>query len=380
MQSTDLSERADDLRGRAPRRSPTVRALATISRHTQCGVASAGFAAGVDFGLLLRGTDLVMDFGQSPFAFSRGKTFEAILARDDYEAVFTLLREQLGFAPSDTRAVNLRKGFRRNRVGMSDRAIATQALLSRMVRGDAMAPNLVDGAVFETEVGGVVAHFEADTLAARSGGELYPGEVKSFPVVDGRADPEKLGAALDQASVYALLAMRAVDAVGGDPHLISTKVLLITPRNVGLTPMLSTMQVSRRMERIEELFARVPDVREVGEMLPEGLTFDLVAEAAGNPDGRLEVLGSIAEALGVSYGDSCLADCGLARFCRSRLHAADDPAVCGRAMTRLLPCVATMARALELSHGASPVGREEAVALQLSRARKFYEGALAESA
>jgi len=380
LSGVDLSERAEALRGRAPRRSPTVRVLAAFSRHTQCGLAAAGFAAGVDLDKLLKGTDLAVDYGQSPFAFARGKTFESLLARDGYEPVFALLRENLGFAPSDTRAVNLRNHFKPNRAGMADRAVATNELLRKIVGGDAAAPNLIDGAVFETELGGVVAYFEADSLAARSTGVVYPGEVKSFPVVDGRADPEKLGAALDQASVYALLAMLAVDSVGGDPHLISTKVLLITPRNVGLTPMLSTMEVSRRIDRVEELFTSVPDVLQVAEVLPRGLTFDPVAEAGGETGRRIDALDRIAEAVGLNYADSCLNDCGLARFCRDRLHAADDPALCGSLMTRMLPGVGTMERAVELSSGATPSPGEEAVALQLERARKYYEAALAETA
>ena len=248
-----------------------------------------------------------------------------------------------------------------------------------MVHGDAMAPNLIDGAVFEAQVGGIVAHFEADALAARSAGELYPGEVKSFPVVDGRADPEKLGAALDQAAVYTMLAKRAVEAVGGDPQLISTRVLLITPRNVGLTPMLSQQDVSRRMDRVEELFARVPRIDELGDALPGGATFAAVADVAGSPEERLEALVSLAGAVGLAYVDSCLADCGVARFCRGRLQAAGDPALCGSAMTRSLPGVATLGRAVELSRGASPTEREEPVARQLARARKYYEAALAEA-
>ena len=49
-------------------------------------------------------------------------------------------------------------------------------------------------------------------------------------------------------------------------------------------------------------------------------------------------------------------------------------------MTRMLPGLATMERAVELSHGSAPAPGEEAVALQLERARKYYETALAESA
>jgi len=54
--------------------------------------------------------------------------------------------------------------------------------------------------------------------------------------------------------------------------------------------------------------------------------------------------------------------------------------LCGSLMTRMLPGVGTMERAVELSSGATPSPGEEAVALQLERARKYYEAALAETA
>jgi hypothetical protein len=71
----------------------------------------------------------------------------------------------------------------------------TRSLLRELARRDLRAPNLIDGAVLETVDGGITAHFEADSLAARFGGEVHTGEVKSFPAVDGRTKPDKLGSA-----------------------------------------------------------------------------------------------------------------------------------------------------------------------------------------
>jgi hypothetical protein len=60
-----------------------------------------------------------------------------------------------------------------------------------MLRDDPAAYNLIDGGVLTTSVGGVRAYFEADALAAGAHGPVRIGEVKSFPVVDDRGDPEK---------------------------------------------------------------------------------------------------------------------------------------------------------------------------------------------
>jgi len=121
--------------------------------------------------------------------------------------------------------VNLRAAYAPNRNGMRLRAHETRTLLREIVRHSAAAPNVIDGAVLEAEIGGIRAHFEADSLATRGGGAIYTGEIKSFPVVDGRADPEKLGAALNQSAIYTLLNMRTVEAVGGNRAIVSPEAL-----------------------------------------------------------------------------------------------------------------------------------------------------------
>ena len=50
-----LQQRLDDIRGKAPRRSPTVRALAAFAQHTDCRLAGVALAAGVGLDRLLAG-------------------------------------------------------------------------------------------------------------------------------------------------------------------------------------------------------------------------------------------------------------------------------------------------------------------------------------
>ena len=112
-----------------------------------------------------------------------------------------MLRGLPGFQAGDACAVNLRIGFPKGPDVMERRARATADLVRKIVRGEAGAPDLVDGAVLAGTVGGRSAHFEADAAAALAGGLLRVVEVKSFPKVDERVEPERLGAALDQAAV-----------------------------------------------------------------------------------------------------------------------------------------------------------------------------------
>jgi hypothetical protein len=356
-------------------RSPTVRVLASYASHTDCNLASLGFAARVDFDRLLVGTEFQAPFGQSPFAFSRGINFERLLRANNYATTLRLLQEKMGFAVGDARTINLRQLHVKNRDGMRLRADDTRAIVLKILRQHRDAPNLIDGAVLETTVGGVVAHFEADALAARFSGPIHAGEVKSFPVVDGRADPEKLGAALDQVSVYLLLTKRLVDDLGGDHNLVSPVAMLITPCNVALAPTLSVMDVTKRIARTERLLATVPDAIAIADSLPSGVDFGVVADKAADPDRRLDAFHDLADLVGTAYNPNCISTCGNALFCRARALKSAATTLSGPNTVRLLPGVSSLIRAAELTDGGNPSAQEAPVAEYLSRAGRLYDEA-----
>src|SRR5579884_1261827 len=309
--SNTVGKRLDAIRGGAPRRSPNVRVLATYARHTGCNLATLGFAAGVDFDRLLAGTRFAAPFGQSPFAIGRGLSFERLLRAGHYAATLDLLRHLLAVPPDAARVLNLRQGYPPGPDHMPLRARDTAALLGRIVRGEPSAPHLIDGAVLSAAVGGRTAYFEADALAALARGEIRVAEVKSFPKVDDRVDPDKLGAALDQVAIYILLARAEVLRQGGDPErLVSDRALLITPRNVGLTPTLSEQRVEARVRRVARLLSAIPAAEDVAVAAPPKASFGPVANTAAAEDRRLEALHDLADRVGTAYEPSCLADCG----------------------------------------------------------------------
>jgi hypothetical protein len=361
------------IRAAAPRRSPTVRVLAAYAGHADCNLASLGFAARVDFDRLLMGTEYQAHFGQSPFAFVRGRAFERMIAQHGYAATLELLRTNMGFGVSDARIVNLRDVYQKNSAGMGLRANHTRVLIRQLLAGDPKAPNLIDGAVLEASIGGIAARFEADALAARFGGPIHAGEVKSFPVVDGRAESDKLAAALDQVSVYILLTKRLVGELGGDADLVSPTAMLITPKNVGLQPTLSVQDVSRRIARVERLLAAVPDVYSIADSMPAGLSFGIVGDPKADSTRRIEALHDLADRVGTEYAPSCLSTCGNGLFCRERAFRAGAPCLTGPEAERLLPGVHSLQRAAELSEGAPPAKDEAAVARHLARAGRLYD-------
>ncbi len=317
-------------------------------------------------------------FGQSPFAIGRGLAFEKLLRRDDHLLARELLAGVLGVAAADARVVNLRQGYPKSSDGMRQRGDATLDLLRRILAGDPAAPHLIDGAVLSAPVGGMPAYFEADALAARSRVEVRVAEVKSFPKVDERVDPEKLGAALDQVSVYLLLLRTAVALLGGDPErLVSDRALLITPRNVGLQPTLSEQRVSARMGRIQKLLDKLPQTADIVAAAPAGLSFGPVADRSVEEERRIAAMHDLADRVGTAYGPGCLTTCGNARFCRQRAFDSAAPALCGTGTVRLLPGVLNLYRADELSRGAAPADGEAPAAALLERAGRLYDEASA---
>ena len=373
-QRNDPLSRLADLAGKAPSRAPNVRTLARYAANSHCTMASVGFAARVDFDRLLVGTRYEVPFGQSPFAFRRGNLFEDLLRRDGHAPIKELLGRGLGYDASKARVVNLREGAEKTRVGMAKRAVATGELVDKVLGGAADAPNLIDGAVMAKEVGGVMAYFEADAVAAQFDSPIHAGEIKSFPTVDGQADADKVGAAISQVAIYILLLRDVVVGLGGDPDSVASKALLITPKNTGLQPTMTVKDVGREVDRAARILAQAPSAGEIVDSLPASLpSFEAVAsKALGEPE-RLDAVEQLVESVGTSYGPACLSSCGLSRLCRQRAHRSGDPARVGGQLVRLLPGISSLDRAAALAAGGRASADEQPVADELRRASDLLD-------
>lgn len=371
-----LEKRLEEIRGNNLRRTPNVRVLAGYAQHVNCNLATLGFAAGVNFDRLLAKTRFQMPFGQSPFAIARGLAFEKLLRDNDYAAALELFGTLPGFPRTGALVVNQREGYPKDGTAMPQRAEDTRKLLGRILRADPSAPNLIDGAVLTATIGGRMAYFEADALAAFAGAMIRAAEVKSFPKVDERVDPDKLGASLDQVAIYILLARNAVEGLGGDPErLVSDRALLVTPKNVGMTPTLSEQRVTRRIERSRKLLESIPDPADVVSSVPRDLSFGPVADTTADERVRLNTLHDLADRVGTCYEPSCLSTCGNAKFCRERAFRAGSVVVAGTNAAHFLPEILTLDRAEELSRGAGASPAEAPAAALLERAGRLYDDA-----
>ncbi|MBL4844228.1 MAG: hypothetical protein JKY65_01770 [Planctomycetes bacterium] len=372
--TTTGDPRLDALAGGGPKRSPNVRALARFAANSDCQLATVGFAARIDFDKLLVGTEFEVPFGQSPFAFRRGDRFEDLLRKNDYDPLLGLFRDHLGFKVSDARVKNLRGGAR-NRRGMEKRAKQTEDEIRAIIQGSKSAPNLLDGAVLTREIAGVRSYFEADAIAAQFDGPIRAGEVKSFPTVDGQADPDKVGAAVAQVSIYILLLRELVARLGGDPEqAVSDEALIITPKNTGLQPTMCVRPVRAHVERARRILDSTPSATEIADSLPRKLpTFGSIADVSARESKRVDGARKLIEVIGNNYRPSCLAACGLSRMCRHRAHERGDPQVVGGSLERLVPGISSLDRVHKLAAGGRPKKEEAAVAEQLKRAATLRE-------
>jgi hypothetical protein len=350
-------------------------------------MAGLAFAEGIDLDRLLQNTPLASAFGQSGFAFARGITFEARVKDDQgdghcrYGPLLALLREHLDFEPSDVRTVNLRLLHPgRSREAMAARADETRRLLREMARSREAPPNLIDGAVLKATVGGRTAYYEADGIAFKLRAQLVIIEIKSFPIVDGQAaDPQALASALDQGALYILLTRRTLANDGFPPELVSTRMALVCPQNVGMRPCLYLKGVERRMRRIEALLESVPALAQVRESLG-GLdattVFEAVADQRRSPDRRLGDLHGLCDAVGTTFGPGC-DGCGMYRFCRERAFYAGSPNLLDDAASRELVGIPNLPRATALAGGAEPTAAEAPAARALATTAALRDDALA---
>ena len=369
-------EQLAKVRGSAPEKRPTIRVLAAATAHNDCAFARLALATRTDLDKLCDGTYFAVEFGQDPQAFQRGEMFEMRVKDKSYAALIQLLRQEANFALTDVRIRDLRSGAAPNEAGLKQRATETRQLLKKIVYKASDAPNIIDGAVLTCVIAGKTAYFEADGLAAASGGKLHVAEVKSFPITDGRCDNDKLGAACEQAAWYVLLCQRALMDLKLPPDAVSDNGFIILPNGVGLTPTLLIQNLAARVRRAERLLASTPTGEDILKAV-SGLQFP--AENA-DPQERLDTLEKMMDNIGTNYRPDCLQDCGMARLCRGRAQEAGLATMCGSSVVRLLPGVRTLPRAAELAIGAKPAPVEVHAAAALARANSVYERVLTKGA
>jgi hypothetical protein len=355
------------LRGTLKQKPPNARTLAAIRSNPACNARRVLDAAGVDKAALAGRLGRAVPEEQSKFALQRGNRFERLVKDDNYAELIRLLREA-GYPVGPVRVLPLRDLYpinvRNPAVALAKRASETKSAIIAMAEGRADAYNLIDGGALQWDFGGAIARLEADGIAWRIGDQIRVVEIKSFPIVDGRADSEKVGGAVWQTAVYVAALVDLLEAEGLDPSAVSTEVLLVCAKNTSLVPTVVKVDVAQRVRTLRRMLARRASIPTILAALPPGVTLDTTGMS---DDQAAEHIAGVLETLGTTYSSSCLSTCPLALHCRETARVSGSPACADLD----IGSVRSIGRAIELAEGAPPDSSEEDIAVQLLRASRL---------
>ncbi|EFC81378.1 hypothetical protein [Parafrankia sp. EUN1f] len=385
-------QRLDRLRGRAPRRRHDARTIAALTRNPGCARRAVLDAAGVDKELLARQIGFAAPFGQSPFAIVRGNVFEARVTADECAALLTLLAEcldtdaeagadeatssdviylDLGASGAGPDAEGPARRLERTEAVLRSEAAARAGAGSRAeTRAEPRRTVLLAHPLLRLAVGGQDVYLEPDLLVIRPDGRAHVVEIKSFAVVDGQADGEKVAAAAVQAAVYVLALRRML----GTPAAVSHDVVLVCPKDFSNVPLATRVDVRRQLLALDHQLARLTTVQTLLDALPPEVTFDLAPAADGAPTRPAGELTDALDQLPARYAPDCLSVCELAFRCRQ--EAAGRTAALGASVREELGGIDTVAEVLDLAGGArTPTeSQAEAAAHLMITARMYAEG------
>ncbi|MFI5835049.1 hypothetical protein ACIA5A_15390 [Micromonospora sp. NPDC051300] len=342
-----MEDRLGEIRGGGPPRRHNARTIAALTGNPGCTRRAVLDSAGADKPALAERLGFPARFGRSRFAITRGNVFEAQLKADGGVELLRLVAERLG-VPVPPGATWTDLG------GDDDRPERSRAAMT--APGD--GPALFDHPLLGLDVAGRRVHLEPDLVAARLAGRFHVVEIKSFPVIDGQADPAKVAAAAIQSAVYVLALRELLAAEGRDPELVSHEVVLVCPRDFGNRPVASLLDVRRQLLVLRRQLARMARVDDLLATVPADFTADPAADPAA--------LAAALHRVPARYAPDCLAVCELAAFCRH--EARGQTGTLGRPVREALGGVVEVADVLALAEGGRAPEPEQAEAAALLRA------------
>ncbi|MCW8383766.1 hypothetical protein [Streptomyces justiciae] len=336
---TALRQQLAELRGPdVPAKALDARALAALAANPGCRRRAILDGAGVNKATLASALGSPSAFGQSQFALTRGNAFEAKVKADGGAELLRLVHEKLDRAaepPAHARVPEL------TAIGPEGRTARTALALREATeaRGEW---TLLDHPMLALDVAGSPAFLEPDAVVVHPDGSWTVVEIKSFPMLDGSADPAKVGAAARQAAVY-VLALEEVAARMEPSPEVRHRVLLVCPKDFSNLPTASAVDVRKQRAVTGRQLARLTRIQDIADALPEGTCFD--------PARPAEELTAAVESVPATYAPECLAACELAFHCRDRSRAAGAVTSLGRSVRAELGALTTVPDVLAAARG-----------------------------
>jgi hypothetical protein len=357
-----IADRLAELRGPVPPRHHDARTIAALTSNPGCSRRAVLDAAGIDKRTLAERVGFGPRFGQSPFAITRGNAFEKLVKADEGAALLRLLRSDLGLAIDGAHTwVDLGEGDREERYRRTRELVAQVARASSADEADGESgAALADHPMLTLDVSGRTAYVEPDLVALRvRGGDgagawrWYLAEIKSFAMIDGRADPMKVAEAATQAAVYVLAFQRLLADLGLPAESVATDVVLVCPKDFGNTPVAALVDVRRQIAAVRRQLDRLPHISELLDTLDAGLSFDLSKDAEGEPRRDVAELGKALATVEARYAPECISRCDMAFYCRDEARTTGSTDLLGRAVRDALGGIGSMTDALALSESAA---------------------------
>jgi hypothetical protein len=326
-----LRRRLDALRGAdVPPRALDARALAALAANPGCRRRTLLDGAGIDKGALAEALGRPAPFGQSQFAFARGNAFEARITADDGAELLSLLAERTGETPPDPAAVHVPDLAAPGPRGRTER--------TRLAIAEAVGTGgwtLLRHPMVSLEVAGAPVYLEPDAAVIGPDGRCTVAEIKSFPILDGSADPAKVGAAARQAAVYVLALQSHCE--------VRDSVLLVCPKDFSNQPVAEPVDVRKQLAATRRQLARLTRLEAIAAALPADLSLDV-----RQPPPRLT---AAVEAVDAAYAPECLAACELAFHCRARARRRGDVTTLGRGVRSELGGLRTVPEVVAAASG-----------------------------
>ncbi|GAA1021180.1 hypothetical protein Aple_057550 [Acrocarpospora pleiomorpha] len=357
--------RLDAIRGSSLPVAHNARAIAALAANPACDRRAVLDGAGIDKSTIVEHLGFPARFGQSPFAITRTREFKAIVKADEGAHVLRLLRELLDLPVKEAEYHDVGHAS-----GQEARHRHTMDVLG------AAAPEtatLVDHPLVKLGVAGYEVYLEPDVIAFQADHRLHVVAIKSFPIIDGQADPGKVSAAAREAAVY-VHAMR--ELFGLDPERVSHDVILICPKDFMNFPTACLVDVRLQLEALKRQLARLARIDTILDRLPPDLSLDLRL-AGETPTRPAAELGAALSAIPARYAPECLAACEMAYFCRDEARACGSLEALGRSVRDDLGGIESLDMAIELMGGENVPTEHAAIAERLGFVRRILDEAVA---
>lgn len=356
--TTSMTERLNALRGNTPAKHHNARTIAALASNPRCALRAVMDAAGADKGAIAARVGFPAKFGQSQFAITRGNAFEAKVKALGCAELLRLLREVLNLPEAEVAYDDLEQvGYTSSPQVRYDR---TRELLAKAASGG--GGTLFDHPMLRLSVGGNLVYLEPDLVAFQIADRFHVVEIKSFPIIDKQGDSTQVKSATTQAAAYIIALRTMLAELGADPQAVSGKIVLVAPKDFSFTPTAAFVDARKQVSTLTRQLARIERIGAILEQIPDGVTFDLDADADGSPTRPAADLAAALDAVEANYRPDCLSHCEMAFFCRDRARTACSVDVLGTSTRERLGGIDTVTMALGLADGSIEPAPEQAEA------------------